>query len=342
MINNLVAPIYLQALLNDTSGDGAHMEVVGIDTRQVERLARILRGRREKLETLDVFDERFYPPANSDRESVARYFLVVVALDHRLSRPGKPYEACIEDEGCYHGADLLYRLAMKKFMEDPEWYSPEHLASITVDEVREWLTAGDASPPDPEIRALLLRDIGMKLQRLYDGSASKLIDSSNNRLHGTLGEPGLVDRLRVFRAYEDPVEKKPLLLAKFLIARGLFKPVDGLDVAVDNHLTRIALRTGIMMVSGTLWNKIRGGVEVDWEEDVLIRMVARRAYRLLAEKARLDPGVLDDYLWIHGRKTCLRDEEPRCSMCLFRGACLAYRNKTFMVKEHMYYNTWYY
>ena len=142
----------------------------------------------------------------------------------------------------------------------------------------------------------------------------------------------------------DPVEKKPMLLAKFLIARGVFKPVDpwNLDVPVDNHLTRIALRTGLVRVEGLLWEKIKGGREFTSEEDVLLRLVVRRAYRVVARNAGIDPGVIDDVLWIHGRKVCLRDSEPLCSKCVFKSFCLAYQNPEYMVPEHYYYNTWYY
>ncbi len=317
------------------------MSMIGIDTGRINRAARILRRHHEGLEKLDLYDPRFYPPTNEPREDVLRYFLATVALDHRLSRPGKPYEDCI-DNICLHGSDLFYYLAKKKYDEDPGFYDPRRLTGIRVEEVVEAFTTRKAGLPDPETRTLLLRDLGLKLVKLYDSSAVKLLIHSNNRLHGTLGEPGLIDNLRAFRAYEDPVEKKPLLLAKFLKARGLFNPVDGLDVAVDNHLSRIAYRLGIVMVSGELWDKIKKWEEADREDDALLRLIIRRAYRLLAAKSGLDPGVIDDIFWIHGRKTCLRDGEPRCDRCIFRSACLAAQNNAFMVKEHRHYNTWYY
>ncbi len=317
------------------------MEVIGIDTRQISRVARILARNKPGLEKLDLFDPRFYPESNEPREDVLRFFIVMVALDHRLSRPGRPYEGFVDGE-FYHGADLLYRLGKKKYDEDPGFYDPRHLEGIRVEEVREWLSIDGVSPPDVEVRTLLLRDLGFKLCRLYDCMVSRLIDESRNRLYGGLEDPGLIDRLKVFRAYEDPVEKKPLLLAKFLIVRGLFNPVDELDVAVDNHLSRIAYRLGIVMVSGELWEKIRNNIEVSREEDILLRMVIRRAYRLLAKESRVEPWILDDYFWIHGRRICLRDREPLCDKCIFQKVCLAHRNNGFMVSEHYYYNTWYY
>ncbi|WP_440059124.1 iron-sulfur cluster loop [Thermogladius sp. 4427co] len=316
------------------------MEVTGLDERTIERIGRILVKHFVKMGKLDVFDERFYPSRNAPPETVTRYFMVMVAMDHRLSRPGRPYEACLED-GCYHGADLLYRLGKLKLEEDPDFYSPERLSNISVDEVVKWLSVGEASPPDPEVRAFLLRDLGFKLLKLYNGSVLELLNKSNNRVRGDLEKPGLVENLRVFRAFEDPVEKKAMLLAKFLKARGLFNPVDDLDVAVDNHLTRQAIRLGMVMVSGDLWNRIRAGREINPDEDICIRLLVKKAYRLLASYSGLKPEVVDDIFWLHGRTICLRDS-PKCDECVFRQVCLARRNKSFMVNEPVFYNTWYY
>lgn len=317
------------------------MDLIGVDLAVVERVARILRYHVEDYPRIDVYDERFYPPRGSDPESVARYFIAMVAIDHRLSRPNKPYEACLED-GCYKGADLLYRLGSRKFLEDPEFFDPRRLLEVRLDEVRSWLTVGPAEPPDPEVRVALLRDLGTKIVRLYNSSVLKLLEASGNKLHGTLESPGLADNLKIFRAYEDPVEKKTMLLAKFLIHRGLFNPTDEIDVAVDNHLTRIALRLGLVMVSGSLWDKIRSGLEFTREEDVLLRLVVRRAYRYLSAKSRLRAEVVDDYFWLMGRTVCMKGLQSLCEKCLFKGFCRARRNSAFMVDEHVYYNTWYY
>lgn len=321
------------------------MSCICINNKYVEEMSEAIRNSLAeiKLKRLNVFDDKFYPPRNIEPETALRYFLVVVALDHRLSRPGKPYEACLED-GCYHGADLLYRIARRILEENPSFYDPDKLASLRVDEFLKYFNINGAMVPDPDVRTFLLRDIGLKLKRLYNGRASSIIENSNGRLKGGPGSPGFIDLLKVFRAYEDPVEKKAFLLAKFLEARGLLQISDPEDkeVPVDNHLTRIALRTGIVSVSGGLWRKISIREHVSWEEDILLRMIVRKAFKYVAVKAGIDPFILDDFLWIHGRKTCYRDGEPRCNDCLFRSFCLAYKNPEYMVHEHYYYNTWYY
>ncbi|MEM1702062.1 MAG: iron-sulfur cluster loop [Desulfurococcaceae archaeon] len=317
------------------------MDIIGIDTLVVERVARILRKNNSRLNQIDVCDTRFYPPCSEDVENTLRYFMTMVAMDHRLSRPGKPYEACIED-GCFKGSELLYRLGMKKYEEDMEFFNPVRLASITIEDIKKWLSMGKTSPPDIEIRAILLRDLGQKITKLYNGEVSKVLEMSGNRVYGDILSPGFVDNLRVFKAYEDPVAKKPLLLAKFLVKRGLFNPVDQLDVAVDNHLCRIAYRLGLVMVSGNLWEKIKRGIEVSWEEDVLLRLFVKRSYRLLSQRAGISPDIIDDHFWLMGRGICLKDIEPMCGRCMFKNTCRARNNASFMVNEHVHYNTWYY
>ncbi len=317
--------------------------MVRINLDTVYSMAYELRRELDKLEKIDIYDQKYFPPRDIDIELTGTYFLVLVAIDHRLSRPGKPYEACLDD-GCYHGADLLWRLGRIILDQEPGFYTADKLSRITVDDIRKYFNRGDARVPDPEIRAYLLRDLGLKLKKLYDGSFSALLKASGNRIRGSGTNPGLVDLLRVFRAYEDPVEKKSFLLIKFLRARGLFDPVDpdNMEVPVDNHLARIAYRTGLVEVRGRLWEMIKGFRVVGYSDDVLLRFMIRYAYSLVAEHGGIDKGVMDDILWIHGRKICLRDEEPKCRSCPFNGFCRAYRDREYMVKEHNYYNTWYY
>jgi hypothetical protein len=129
------------------------------------------------------------------------------------------------------------------------------------------------------------------------------------------------------------------------------------EVPVDNHLVRIALRLGIVEVDRETLEKIAAGIEFSWEEDVLLRLSAREAYKLVSMASGLDPFILDDFLWTFGRKCCTR-ERPVCIRgcdesclrakgcrgggCGLRHVCSAYENPLLMVPEHNYRNTWYY
>jgi len=295
----------------------------------------------------DFLDERFYPPKNTDLETVARYFFFIVAIDHRTTTRGKKFEGYVEKK-FYRGSDLLYRLASRKIAQDPDFFSPRRMAEIDAITVKNWLRPDEPSNitiPDPERRAMLLRDAGEKLLRYYNGRVMEIIEKSGNWLY-TDSKNGFIDRLKIFRAYEDPVEKKAFLLAKFLLRRGLvnFKDIEKLQLPIDNHLTRIALRLGLVSLTNSVTR------EAYMEEDIAIRMIVRRAYKILAKQSELREDILDDFLWVHGR-TCCTFDTPLCDNCKnptissencpLRHICSAYKSGVFP-KEHIYEDTWYY
>ncbi len=336
--------------------------MVKVNKEKAFLLGEVLKDVVTSLPVDDFLDPRYYPPSKDSREKITMYFLVMVSMDHRLSRPKKPYEGYVGGE-FYHGADLLYRLGIKKYKEDPEFFTAERLSNIKEKDVISWLSVRDpkgkiAKPPDPRLRAELLRDLGIKLLKFYDGSAYKIILDSKGFLRREYGD-GLIDRLKIFKAYQDPVEKKAFLLAKFLERRGVFMINDpyNKEVPVDNHLTRIALRLGIVEVDKETLEKIAAGVEFTWEEDVLLRLAVRYAFRLVSMRAGIDPFVLDDFLWGFGRKCCTREDpvcrkgcDKRCmsfggcrgGSCALRNVCSAFTNPLLLVPEHKYLNTWYY
>ncbi|MCE4624802.1 MAG: hypothetical protein F7C35_02925 [Desulfurococcales archaeon] len=336
--------------------------MVWIDYERAERFGKLL-GAHLRGASIDGFtDPRYYPPPTSSRETIAMYFLVMVALDHRLSRPGRPYEGLVEGE-FFHGADLLYRLGRKILDEDPKFFTAERLSKITAKDIELLFSApkpegGIAKPPDPHVRASLLRDLGIKLSKLFDGLAYKIIVESGGFLRKGVGK-GFIDLLKVFTAYQDPVEKKPFLLAKFLERRGVLPIADpqNKEVPVDNHLARIAVRTGIVRVDGELLEKIAAGIPFTPEEDVIVRYAARIAYKVASAAGGVDPFVMDDLLWQFGRKCCTRDA-PTCKAgcsegcrriggcagdsCIFAPICRAVREPLYMVSEHRFIDTWWY
>jgi hypothetical protein len=309
-----------------------------LDIDRIERASEAMKNL--SFKPMDLFDPRFYPPKNEPLEKVLMYFITMVAMDHRLSRPGKLYKAVIDGEEV-KGADLLYRLGMKMFQSNPDFFTPENLSRVTVKDVILWLSIGNASPPDPVTRAMLLNDLGVKILRFFNGDPREIIKLCNGYLRRDDGY-GLLDLLRMFKAYSDPVEKKSMLLIKFLSYRGILNVVDeeNIRVPVDNHLTRIALRLGLVVLEKHLEAKVLREEEVGFDEDILIRYTVREAYRHLAAKASVNPFHLDDFLWSFGRTVCLRDE-PVCRICNLRNLCKAYETRIYL-NEHTYYNTWFY
>jgi hypothetical protein len=83
--------------------------LVRVDKVRVLELGRLLASVASSIEVDYYLDPDLYPPPGASRRDIALYFLVMVAMDHRLSRPGRPYEAVVDGK-LYHGADLLYSL----------------------------------------------------------------------------------------------------------------------------------------------------------------------------------------------------------------------------------------
>jgi len=304
----------------------------------------------EAIKELDIpYDDfaspKYYPPKGEPEEKVARYFLFMTAIDHRTSRPNNPYQITVGGEKL-KGASLLYFLGARKYEEDPDFFSPYRMARITLEDFSEWLNVKDASIPDPGLRVFLLRDAARKLLLLYRGQAMELIKSAYGRLYAPQGEPwreGIIEKLKVFRAYEDPVEKKPFLLCKFLERRGILKIADkeNARVPVDNHLTRIAVRLELVDFPEYFKPLFKWERKASKEEDVIIRLYIREAYSYVCRLSSMDPFVLDDFLWNHGRTVCL-PENPACEKCPLRKLCKGLiSDEVRSLKEH-YYSTWYY
>lgn len=325
-----------------------------IRTDVARRFGELLSSMAAKV-PLDPFtNPDLYPPKDASRREVTAYFFVMVAMDHRLSRPGRPYEAVVDGK-LFHGADLLYKLGSKKLAEDPEFFSAERLAKISADNVKRWLSVGNARPPDPEIRAALLRDLGEKLLKLYGGDPYEIVLESRGRLRGEAS--GFLTSLKAFAAYQDPVEKKPFLLAKFLERRGVLEILDqhNKEVPVDNHLVRIAVRVGLVDASREMIERMAAGIELSEEEDVLVRLAVRMAYKEAAAAGGIDPFIMDDLLWNFGRECCGRERQTcrsSCSAgcmriagcnggCVLSPVCRAFRDPLYMVPEHKFYGFWY-
>ena len=295
------------------------VEVI-VDVDAAEAVAGVVK--RIEVRRDDYMDERFYPPPSAPRELQLGYFFTMVAIDHRTSGPWGNYEADIGGE-VLRGADLLYWRGARVFRDDPGLFTPERLARMSVDEARRLM--GDVW--DFWVRLLLIRDLGEKTARL--GGFENLLDTSIRRF---------ADKLSEIRAFEDPVRKKAMLLAKFLDGRGLarFDDIGEADIPVDNHVTRLALRLGLIRLAGRLREKLEAGLEFSAEEDVAVRRRVAIAWRLVSEFSGVHVFALDDYLWRFARTVCT-PVNPRCGICPFRDVC-----KDRSIREHRFSLTWWY
>jgi hypothetical protein len=207
--------------------------------------------------------------------------IFLCAVDHKTGY-SEAHE--VDGEGPYEGSELMWMLGLKAAADEPGLLTSRHLRYVSAGDVAEWFRADSEPIGDPERRAALWRDLASGLERDYGGSALELLAGAEGQLSGP---SGLIERLRAYRAYSDPLAKKAFLFAKIAERRGWFNVLDpgAWEVSADNVLMRLALRSGLVS-PGPLGE---------------VRKATRAAFKELASMTRISPPVLDDMLWELGR-----------------------------------------
>jgi hypothetical protein len=207
--------------------------------------------------------------------------LFLCASDHRTGyRTGH----LLDGRGPFEGSELLWEVGLRSARRRPGSLAAPALVDVGADEVAEMFRIDDETVFDPERRAELWRDLAAGVIRDYSGSATELLTASGGLLGGG---SGLLERLRRFEAYSDPLAKKSFLFAKIAERRGWLRVSDpgAWEVCADNVLMRLALRSGL--------------IEPGELDDV--RSATREAFKQVANRAGVSPPVLDDLLWELGR-----------------------------------------
>ncbi len=298
---------------------------IDLDRNQIKKLnTRLIKL---KFKPFNYLNPYLDPPLETSAELVADFYFFTVAIDHRTSSPsGIAFEGTLDGK-FFHGADLLYALAIQKIKEDRDFFTAERMAQISTEALTDWLSLLTDGKRiviyNPQERAELLQDLGHKLLQLGYRSSMELIKRCAGYLIRTEGT-GLLQLVSNFKAYSDPVSKKSFLWIKFLTGRGLLQVQDleNLAVPVDNHLTRIALRTGIIKVKDEeILNRLRLEQAFTLSEDLRVREAARSAFEEILTYKKLKFNELDDFFWVLGRTHCIHSKTPLCQNYKHNPAC---------------------
>lgn len=257
------------------------------------------------------------PPKEATPDQVADYYFFLVAIDHRTSSESGHFEEILNGK-FFHGADLLYALGIQRWKENPEYFSSQKMQRISDEEVKSWLTIEYQGKRKviykPEERAQLLRDAGKVMKNLGYSSSIELVYQSEGYLIRE-NKKGLLQLLKNFKAYSDPISKKAFLWIKFLVGRGLLHIQDpeNLNVPVDNHLMRIALRTGIIdLQDKDVVKRLQVQESFKLEEDLHLRDIVKGAFQEVLGYKNIGVGEFDDLLWVLGRTHCIHSSNPLC------------------------------
>jgi hypothetical protein len=222
-----------------------------------------------------------YEPPTFDEVPHPDAALFLAAIDHQTGYT-EPHE--VDGEGPYEGSALLWALGLRAEKRAPGALTARSLLGVPAEAIAAVFRAGQDTLHDPERRAKLWDDLAKGMLKDYAGQAEALIEASGGKL---AGPGGVLFRLSEFDAYADPLRKKAFLLCKIWERRGWLEVTDpgNWEVSADNVLMRLALRSGLVEQG-----------EVDE-----VREATLKAFKGVAEQAKISPPVLDDLLWEKGR-----------------------------------------
>jgi len=309
--------------------------------RLAERLAQV-----RVLE--DEFLIRVSTPEEKRREANLWFFLVAICQSTRT------LQGTIEGQWV-RGWDYMVRAARRAMRSAPNYFTAEHLAGITPEALRSLFSddgvAEHSTLDRIEERVGQWQDASRLLLERYGGDVMGLYEAAHHRLQG---EGGILARLAECQAYSDPIEKKSFLFVMFASRCGAWQieDLDNLHVAVDYHIMRVALRSGMVRVKDSeLEHRLKARDAVSADEDNAIRGAVREACDLLVRYSGQTVFDVDNILWSLGRNCCFYDYDPICGenpcwrqeqctfvravayhcpgFCLFNGVCLGSRDAAY-------------
>jgi len=255
------------------------------------------------------------------------------------------------------GGDYLLAACRRRFDSDQDFFTADRMKSIEEDGLKA-LLSDDGKPDHSTIdrvaeRVSLLRNCARVLLKRFEGNMMMIYNVSGGYLIRRDGK-GLLNLLKNFRAYSDPVEKKSFLLLLYLNESGIWnmRDLENLKIAVDYHIMRIALRAGMInLVDNALASRLLQRKRVKQSEDCEVRKTVREACSLLSKYSGHSAFEIDTMLWNMGRSCCFYEHDPICDVrlchkrdkcsfikatnylclgkCVFDGACLGSRNDRY-------------
>lgn len=283
--------------------------LVRVNQKACDRIAQFLAGKEIPPDREDSSLPGF------SRERIGNFYLALVAICHQTSPRGRlPLEGRIKGIRRV-GWDYLFARLEEAARRDPALLTTSRWCEFTADKMRDVFRdpqVGDRLT-NPELRAELWRDMGLRMRSHGWQSADQIYQYCRGAVATEC--PNLLDTLGQFRAYNDPVRKKAVLLLAIMKNSGLWHYPDGkaLGPPVDYHEVRGHLRLQTVCITDPdLLEKVRTGTTVTADEDVAIRRGVYDAIMLISERSGLrNPSQLHYLFWNLFRSICTR-EVPQC------------------------------
>jgi len=269
----------------------------------------------------------FYPPSNAP--GVLDFFFAVTMHQFGFwygSNEGylEPIYGTMQGHRV-KGSDWLWSASLKIYRTKGPWFfDPRHLASLSTTEARQWF-ADDEGPvplPDFEQRLAITKDFGRTMHESCCWTPETILNLINK------GEKPLWNFLLLTRrlpGYDcDPFFKKNTLLAMILTHRPekFLQPAhnEQWPPIVDYHLVRLALRLGLVKLSGSEYTRNRNRLWVSREMEYRIRHSVFDALLEIIQQSGKSMHAVDKIMW-HARAYCSEMTVPHCHNCALQDAC---------------------
>lgn len=311
-----------------------------INEEQVKRVAEFLKANPPKAKPLNFYSvigkdgqeivlDKMYPPLNHP-QAIDFFFFTMIHNYGFWYGDSRGYSQPMVgklDGKLYKGSDLLWRLFMRAFNQNPEFFSPCFLSTISPSELGAIFFNDDPGTqwPDFDTRFALTRRYGqiLRAENITPSELVTLANKSNHRLRE------FIDSVSMIAPYGlDPWKKKLTLLAMALANRPEhFLKVHRSDEEewrpiVDYHLMRVALRLGLVEVDDVEWTHEKL-IERRWlneSEEESIRQKVFLAIQKAIVQSGLSMSAIDVAFWL-ARKYCPEMSEPECGKCMFNSLC---------------------
>jgi hypothetical protein len=275
--------------------------IVRVDQLKCRAIAKVLAALRLPADREEIAIS--FPPRDA-----ANLFLLVVAICHQTQR----LEGEVQGVPC-RGWDYLLKRLHEAAQTDRQLLSPVTWKALYGSDLTKIF---GPTLQHADSRAALIRNLGDQMAaRSWVSFEDTYVEARRCIAAGT---PNLINLLRTFVAYDDPVNKKSFFLLGLMLnsLQWSYTDPENLGAPVDYHEVRGHLRIGTVRITDeSLRAKLHSGISVTEAEDVAIRGAVSEAISLIAPRAGIATPMLLHYLfWNLFRNICTRTE-PFCFDC---------------------------
>lgn len=242
-------------------------------------------------------------------EQLSNFYFLLVGICHQTQSLAGQIDGQL-----HRGWDYLRLRLLQEARSEPDLLTPEFWKTLSaVDLTRIFASNTDGTMlTNIERRAEIIRDLGTVFKIRSISSIHEVYVEAGGRL--LANGNGIVETLRSFLAYSDPVQKKTYFFLGLMQNTGSWKYFDGhnLGSPVDYHEVRGHLRLGTVQVSSGIREKLVRNQPVLEVEDVAIRSAVAEAILKVSATIGCTPMQLHYLFWNLFRNVCVR-QKPLCS-----------------------------